>query len=402
MTSKFTPSEIKGTVSLAIIISLRLAGIFLLLPVFALYAAKLEGSTPFLIGMALGSYGISQLLLQIPFGMLSDKYGRKVVLVAGLFLFAIGSVVCAQAEDIYVMLAGRVLQGSGAVASVIMAYIADITADENRLKAMTLVGVSIGITFAASLVVSPYLAAHFGVPGIFLITACLIIIAILYLVFFMKDPEEHPFRDEVELNFNQVGNVLKVKDLLVYDYGIFFIHLSLTATFVSVPFYLEKFFAVGDLWEVYISVFMISAIFLPPVIIFANRKNKEEASMMFCSAVMCVSFLFFAFSAGRIEIVYGGLVLFFIGFNALSALLPSGVSKRSNRNIRGTSLGIYNTSEFLGTFVGGAIGGVFLGYNPPYTFFILFFLGLVSIYFISRLQPFKVVENHSQHDKTPQ
>ncbi len=382
--SVFTKEEKRGTISLAAIFALRLGGIFLLLPVFALYTVHLEGATPFLIGMALGGYGLSQALCQVPFGILSDRFGRKIIIIIGLLIFASGSALCAMADSITTMLIGRFLQGSGAIASVIIAYIADITTDANRLKAMSIVGSSIGMTFCLSLIISPFIANNYGVPTIFWITVVLIFCAILYLAFFMEEPKKHADHDEVEINFHSIKTVLKDRKLLLLDYGIFFIHLSLTAVFVTLPFYLEEFYDLSELWKVYLPVILVSMLALPPMMILANRKKMEDTLFRICTVFLMLSFIAFLEADHSLAICVGGLLLFFIGFNSLSALLPSSVSKQSRREVRGTSLGIYNTSEFFGTFLGGVVGGLFHGINPHFTFYFLLLLAASWLLFLSR------------------
>ncbi|MES9889391.1 MAG: MFS transporter, partial [Candidatus Sedimenticola sp. 6PFRAG1] len=230
-----SPIESRAAFSLAGIFSLRMMGLFMILPVFALYAEQLQGVTPLLIGVAIGAYGLTQALLQIPFGMLSDHIGRKPVIIGGLLIFALGSVVAAMADSIWGVILGRALQGSGAIAAAVMALAADLTREQNRTKAMAVIGLSIGMAFAVSLVLGPILNAVIGVPGIFWLTAVLAISGIGIVLKLVPDPRESHFHRDTEPVPSMFGKVLRDTNLLRLDFGIFVLHMILTATFIAMP-----------------------------------------------------------------------------------------------------------------------------------------------------------------------
>lgn len=358
-----TRAELRASLSLAGIYMLRMLGLFMILPVFSIYARGLEGSTPALIGLAISAYGLTQALLGIPFGIWSDHVGRKKVISIGLLIFAAGSVVAALADSIHGVILGRSIQGAGAVAAVVMALAADLTREEHRTKAMALIGVSIGISFAVSMVAGPVLEGLIGVRGIFWIIAGLALsgIALLYLV--VPTPVVSRFHRDAEAQPGQFGKVLKNPELLRLDFGIFCLHAILTATFVVVPIILrdDVQLETASHWKVYLPVFLLSMFSMVPFVILAETKRKMKAvfvSFIFVVALADASLHFFA---DNLYVIGFLLYVFFTAFNLLEATLPSMVSKVAPTELKGTAMGVYSTSQFLGAFVGGASGGVIYG-----------------------------------------
>ena len=367
-----SPSEIKSSALLASIYSLRMLGIFLILPIFSIYASELSGRpTEFQIGLAFGIYGLTQAILQIPFGMTSDRFGRKSVIYFGLLLFIIGSFIAGISEQIEGIIIGRAIQGSGAISAVLTAFLSDLTSDKSRTKGMAIIGASIGLTFALSLVISPILNELIGVPGIFLLMGVLAFIALGVVRFFIHEPLN---KKKIKSgNTDDIKSILKNFDLNRLNFGIFTLHASQISMFMAIPFYLinQGEISLNQHWSIYLPVLVISFIFIVPMIIISEKKNRVKESFIFSIALLFVTqFLFIYFSNGVVGIIMA-LVFYFIGFNYLEASLPSLVSKLAPIQRRGLALGVYNTSQSLGIFVGGSIGGLiasFYGYEGAFLF----------------------------------
>jgi MFS family permease len=355
--------ELRAALSLSSIFALRMLGMFMILPVFALYAVHLQGTTPALTGLAIGAYGMTQALLQIPAGLLSDRIGRKPVIIGGLLLFALGSVVAAEAQTIHLVILGRALQGSGAIAAAIMALTADLTREEHRIKAMATIGMSIGLSFAIAMVAGPILDKWVGVPGIFWITAILAMVGIGVVVFVVPTPAVTRMHREAEAVPSQFGRVLRNGELLRLDFGILILHMILTATFVVMPLVLrdEAGFAASRHWEVYLPVMFCSVLAMVPFIIQAERRGRLKPVMLGAIALMCLANLGLYELPVTLTDVALLLFLFFTAFNLLEAMLPSLISRAAPLDCRGTAMGFYSSSQFLGAFLGGSLGGLVHG-----------------------------------------
>ncbi|MEW6354222.1 MAG: MFS transporter [Pseudomonadota bacterium] len=359
-----TRTERRATLGLAGIYALRMLGLFLILPVFSLYAADhLSGATPLLIGLAIGAYGLSQALLQIPFGVLSDRYGRKPVIVGGLLIFALGSVVAALSDSITGVIIGRVLQGAGAIAAAVMALAADLTREEQRTKAMASIGVTIGLSFAFALVAGPILNTWIGVPGIFWLTALLALGGIGVLYAAVPRVVHSRFHRDTEAAPGQFKRVLADAELMRLNTGILTLHMILMASFVALPPALRDHAGLAGEhhWYVYLPVLLLGMLAMVPFIIVAEKKRRMK--QVFVGAIVLLSLseallgLTYQSAAG----IAFALFLFFTAFNILEASLPSLVSKAAPLDGKGTALGVYSTAQFLGAFLGGATGGWLYG-----------------------------------------
>jgi len=359
-----TPIEKRAAFSLAGIFSLRMMGLFMILPVFALFATDIEGVTPVMIGLAIGIYGLTQALFQIPFGMMSDKFGRKPIIALGLVIFAIGSVVAATADSMMGIIIGRALQGSGAIAAAVMALAADLTREEHRTKAMAVIGMSIGLSFTASLVLGPMLNGVIGVQGIFWLTAILAIGGIFVLKFIVPTPVKSSFHRDAEPVPGYFMNVLKDRQLQRLDYGIASLHVILTSTFIALPFALRDYagLEVEHHWYVYLPVLLLSLGISIPFIIIAEKKRKIKEVFVAAIGGILIAQLGLVFFYDSLWAICLLLACFFIAFNTLEALLPSLIAKFSPADKKGTAMGVYSTSQFLGAFVGGLLGGAIYGW----------------------------------------
>ncbi len=359
-----TPAERRAAFSLAGIFSLRMMGLFMILPVFSLYAETLEAQpAPVLIGLAIGIYGLTQALLQIPFGMLSDRIGRKPVITGGLLLFAAGSVVAATADTLLGVIVGRALQGSGAIAAAVMALTADLTREEHRTKAMAVIGMSIGLSFALSLALGPILDTWIGVPGIFWLTAVLALGGIALLHFGVPRAVPGRFHRDTEPVPAFFKAVLKNTDLLRLDLGIFTLHMILTATFVALPFALrdEAGIAADSHGYVYLPILLLALALMVPLVIVAEKRRRLKEVFLLAVALVALAQLGLMLGHGSLAAVIAALLAFFIAFNVLEALLPSLIAKFAPADKKGTAMGVYSTSQFLGAFAGGVLGGVLYG-----------------------------------------
>lgn len=354
------PTERRAVFSLASIYALRMMGLFMILPVFALYGETLEGYTPALIGVAIGIYGLTQAALQIPFGMASDRFGRKPVITLGLLIFAAGSVVAASADTMTGVIIGRALQGAGAIAAAVMALTADLTREENRLTAMAIIGMSIGVAFALSLVAGPVLSQWIGVDGIFWLTGILALSAIAVLHFVVPRPVRSCFHRDAMTAPEQIKQVIRDPQLLRLDFGILVLHMMLTATFVVLPLALrdQAGLAADDHWYVYLPVMLLSMTLMVPFVVLAEKKRRMKT--VFAAAVLLLALaetVFFVFYQSLTALIFG-LFIFFTAFNVLEATLPSLVAKTVSPDNKGTAMGVYSSSQFIGAFFGGVSGGL--------------------------------------------
>ncbi len=355
---QMTAKEQRAAVSLATIFALRMLGLFMILPVFALYAEELEGVTSTQVGLAIGAYGLTQALLQLPFGMLSDRLGRKPVIAAGLLIFALGSIVAAMATTIEGVILGRALQGAGAVAAAVMALAADLTREEHRTKAMAVIGMSIGFSFVVAMVAGPLLNHWIGVPGIFSLTAVLALGGIVLLYVAVPTPCEITFHRDAEAEPAQFGRVLRDGQLLRLDFGILVLHMVLTATFVVLPLALrDSGFNPEHHWQLYLPVMVLAMLLAIPFIIIAEKKRRMKR--VFTSAIGVLLLSQLALVWGQQQFLYIALLLlaFFTAFSLLEATLPSLVSKVAPAQSKGTAMGVYTSSQFIGAFIGGVAGG---------------------------------------------
>jgi MFS family permease len=357
-----SPAERRAGASLAAIFGLRMLGLFLILPVFAVGARDLAGGDNLtLIGIALGAYGLTQALFQIPFGAASDRWGRKPVIVAGLLMFAAGSVIAALAQDMQTMIAGRVLQGAGAISAAVTALAADLTREQHRTKVMAMIGSSIGLVFAGSLVAAPLLYAAIGLAGIFWLTGTLALAAIALVLFAV------PAAPPVPRAVGGLGQVLKNGQLMRLNVGVFVLHLMQTAMWVTVPAALA---ASGGLptaehWKVYLPAVLASFLVMVPAVIAAERRNAMKPVFMAAIALLLtVHGGLYLFGQGLWPLALW-LTLFFVAFNVLEATQPSWISRIAPPHAKGTALGIYNTLQSIGLFLGGALGGWLAQHHGP-------------------------------------
>jgi len=357
-----TPTERRASIGLAGIYGLRMLGMFIILPIFAIYAQHLPGGQSHtLIGLALGAYGLTQAILQIPAGWMSDRFGRKPVIYAGLVLFAIGSFVAAYAHDIYWIIFGRVIQGAGALNAAVMALTADLTREQNRTKAMAMIGMTIGVTFNFSLVLSPLLYHLIGVPGIFAMTGVLALAALAVVAWVIPNPGITRFHSDTEASTRKIGEVLRNPDLLRLDFGIFTLHAILMSVFMQVPHVLGR----DGLdtvrhWMIYLPVTLIAFALMVPPIIIAEKKAKMKPVFTGAVALAAVSQIGLLLMQNSLWGVALSLLMFFAAFNVLEATLPSLISKIAPLASKGTAMGVYSSSQFLGAFFGGAAGGILM------------------------------------------
>ncbi len=353
---RMTATERSATTGLAGIFGLRMLGMFIVLPVLALYAETLPGGRDHvLIGLALGAYGLTQAVLQIPFGWASDRWGRKPVIIVGLVIFALGSFVAAWAPTILWTIVGRTVQGAGAISAAVIALAADLTRDTVRTRAMAVIGMTIGATFALSLVIAPALTPLIGVPGIFVMTGVLALGAIALLEYAVPEPAASPSRHETRAQWRLA---LADHELMRLNYGIFALHAALMALFVQVPFMLrDNGIAAARHWLVYLPVLAASVALMLPALWQADRPGRGKPVFVGAVALLFAGQALLAAAGRSLPMTIAALVVFFTAFNLLEATLPSLVSKFAPPAVKGTAVGVYSSVQFLGTFVGAACGG---------------------------------------------
>jgi len=386
--SRMSPLELRAGLSLASLFALRMLGLFLILPVFAVHAVDLKGGdSQTLIGLALGAYGLTQGLLQIPFGMASDRYGRKLIIVIGLVLFAVGSFIAASATDIWVSILGRAVQGAGAISAAVVALAADLTRDQHRTKVMAMIGASIGGVFALSLMAAPVLYRAVGMDGLFMLIGGLAISAIAVVVWVVPaEPEKKPAGDgggEARGDMGALRAVLRNRELMRLNLGIFVLHVVQMAMFVVVPVALVQHggLAVEAHWKVYLPVVLISFALMVPPLLMAENRGRTKLLFMSSVVVMLAVQGGLALWIEHLAAVVVLLTAFFVSFNLLEASLPSLVTRVAPAAARGTAIGVYNTTQALGLFAGGAAGGWLAQHGGNVSVFV-FGLVLVALWLL--------------------
>ncbi|MEI7430282.1 MAG: MFS transporter [Betaproteobacteria bacterium] len=359
-----TSDERRSGVALASIFSLRMLGLFLILPVFSIYASELpSGNDMALVGLALGAYGLTQTFLQIAYGAASDRFGRKPVIVFGLLLFALGSFVAASSHDIYGLIGGRVLQGAGAISAAVTALAADLTRDQHLTKVMAMIGSSIGLAFALSMVASPVLYSLIGMPGIFALTGTLSLLAIIVVLKVVPAAPAIPRQP----GWSSFVEVLLNPQLLRMNFGVFVLHIIQTAMWVLLPSLLVK---IGDLpvtqhWKIYLPAVLLSFVVMVPAIIAAEKYGKMKLIFNSAIALLLIVQLGFAFFGDGLYSLSFWMLLFFVAFNVLEATQPSLISRIAPPHAKGAALGVYNTSQSVGLFLGGICGGMLAQSSGP-------------------------------------
>ena len=339
----------------SLIMSVRMLGLFMLFPVMSVYAGDYDRSTPFLIGMAIGIYGLTQALLQIPFGYLSDRFGRKPILIIGLLIFLLGSIVAANASNIIFVVIGRALQGGGAISAVLMAFLADSISEDNRAKANAFVGFQIGVAFMLSLIIGPIITSRIGLSGLFWVIGLLSIIAMLIVLSLEYSKPINYYR----LSFGAFRETLS-RELITVDFSVFSLHLILASGFIVMPLLImeNQIVSMIDNWQLYLPAVLLSFIGMIPLIIISEKFKKTKYILLLSIFLLIISQIIFYISNLNFSVFLITLTIFFVAFNTVEAILPSLLSKTASASKRGLAMGIFSTSQFLGTFIGGAIGGL--------------------------------------------
>lgn len=361
---KLTPTERKASIMLALLFASRMLGLFLLTPVFAVAAQAIPGGNDATrVGLALGAYGLTQAIMQIPLGMASDRFGRRAVIVFGMVLFVVGGVICALAADVNWIIAGRTLQGLGAVSAAITAWVADATRPEVRTRAMAMVGASIGLSFAVSLVLSPVLVGSFGLSGLFWAISLLGFVCLLIAAFAVPVVP----RQEEDIIQARPRDVLGHVDLLRLNFGVFVLHFVLMALFIVMPGLLAQLggYDTGSLWQVYLPVIALSFIAMVPAVFYTETRRVHKRALEAAVLGMAVVLALMPWFSQSFGAIFTLLVLFFVSFNILEALQPSLVSRVAPPAYKGLALGFYNTSQSLGVFLGGLVGGLLASQTQP-------------------------------------
>lgn len=359
--------EKRTAVSLAAVYAVRMLGLFMILPVFTLYANTIPEISPLMIGLAIGIYGLTQAIFQIPLGFLSDKIGRKPVIAGGLFIFAIGSVVAAfasHANNIELLIFGRAIQGSGAVAAATMALAADLTREEHRAKVMAIIGMTIGVSFSVAMIIGPLINEWAGLSGIFWTTTVLAFLGILLILFIVPHPPTRFAHKDAGVIKDYIGSALRDPTLIRMNVGVFILHMILSANFTVIPLIFRDVlgFAAVEHWRIYLPILGLSFLLTIPLIIIAEKFQKIKPLFIASVITLIIAQLVMGVMTSLALALLLAFLLFFIGFNFLEAVQPSLVAKYANVNNKGTAMGIFSTAQFLGIFAGGTLGGLVTGY----------------------------------------
>ena len=379
MLKGLTKEEKRFILGISFAVAVRMLGLFLLLPVLSPYLKTLDEATPFLIGLAIGVYGFSQAFLQIPFGYLSDKLGRKPVIIFGMATYILGSLMGGMAKNIWFMVLARFIQGFGAVSSAMTALSADLTREEVRTRAFAFIGASISLVFTLSIVFAPIVAGTLGVPFIFYLTAFLSLLATLYVALFIPEPKNH--HREIEPTLRNFSLVLKDKNQAFLNLSIALLHAFLVVVFTVVPYQLvyEYQFPKVEHWKVYLPALLLSLALMVPSIVYAEKKKKFREVFLLGVLLIALGFLLSLLKNSFVALVL--LVFFFLlGFHLLEPIIPSLLTRLTHRDIRGLSLGFFNTTQFVGAFLGGLWGGFVLKHGPIYMTTLGFFFSLLWLF----------------------
>ena len=360
---------------ISLVMAVRMLGLFMLFPVMSVYAGDYESATPFLIGMAIGIYGLTQALFQIPFGYLSDRFGRKPILIVGLLIFLLGSIMAANTSNIIIVVIGRAFQGGGAISAVLMAFLADSISEENRAKANAFVGFQIGVAFMLSLLIGPIISSRVGLSGLFWVITILSLIAMLIVLSLKQTKSITYYKLSIEA-FKETFT----KELLALDFSIFSLHLILAAGFIVMPLLImeNQIVSMLDNWQLYLPAVLLSFLGMIPLIII-SEKFKKTKYILLISILLLISSQIIFFSLNlNFKVFLITLTIFFVAFNTVEALLPSVLSRTASASKRGLAMGIFSTSQFLGTFIGGAIGGfIYDIYNLNSVFLFTIFVAII-------------------------
>ncbi|WP_019519222.1 MFS transporter [Faucicola boevrei] len=378
--SQFSSVEKKAVFGLGSIFALRMLGLFMIVPVFAIYGEQYQHATPFLIGLAIGVYGLSQAIFQIPMSVIADKYPRKPIIIAGLLLFALGGVICALASDIYTLILGRFVAGSGAVSAVVMALLADLTTEQNRTKAMATMGLTIAMSVMIAFGLGPMLTQLININGLFWLTSILAVLAMAMLLMVPNPKRMLKHNLNSHSLAEQFRQILTMPNLNRLHLAIFSLHLTMTAMFTLLPKQFMQVLNLGVAQQgyVYLPLLLLGFIVAVPLIIIAEKKRKMRQIFLLSLLLLVLSLAMMAYfgqtSAGLIV----GLAVYFIGFNSLEATIPSWISKQAPVANKATVMGINSSCQFLGAFVGGALGGILLTEPVTFAWVVLAGVALVS------------------------
>lgn len=379
-----TPLERRVTASLAAVFAMRMLGLFVVLPVFAIYGHALEGSTPLLIGLAIGAYGLFQGLLQIPFGMLSDRFGRKPMILLGLLLFAAGGLVASASTTIWGVIIGRAIQGCGAVSGVVMALQTDLTREAHRTRAMAVIGATVGLSFGIAMVLGPLIASLAGLSGLFLFTSLMAVISLVLVFGLVPTPVAAAASTLSQRRLlPALWRVLRHQGLFRLDLGVFLLHMVMVAVFVVIPPSLVRYehLPVSSHWEIYLPVILVSLLFMAPLMMVAERRGRLREALMLAGLGLAAALVLLAFMHRSLAGVIAGLLLYFTAFNLLEALMPSLVGRLSPPGSRGAAMGVYSSGQFFGAFAGGLVGGGLSTWLSP-EYVLLVCAGLIGLWVI--------------------
>ena len=377
----FTLSEKRSIYSLSGILFFRMFSLFLLLPVFSVLAMDLEGATPFLIGVAFGAYGLTQGFLQLPFGMWSDRAGRKLVIVIGLGLFIAGNFLAAFVDSIHWMIVARFLQGTGAISSTVFALIADLTRPEVRTRANAVLGASVGIAFALAFGAAPFFGEWLGLNGMFLMIAVLSLASLVLVLTTVPNPETIKLLPQKVSFWNMAKMVWKVPALRTISWGGFVCGAGLSSTFFLIPMILVQHgFERAEMWKIYLPMMLAGAVAMVLAAIFAEVKNRFREVMLFGIVLLLTSLVFMGLGQEQNRLIWfvAALYFFFMGFNVFEPIFPSLVTRSTTSETKGTAMGVYNFAQFIGHFVGATVAGA-LYVNNYLIFFLL--LAVAEIWF---------------------